>query len=161
MCHRTAGKSVVGQYGSVQVCDHVVVSGAARVVAGEDTFELYNAVAVGLGNTAEECRIVVGQVVSVTIASSNKPRVDAGSVTVPDIPGSFGLEKYTRRKTLDSIPVEALDRLASLNIDELSLKNDRNTGLVLAEVGTNVFALDPVWSTVRTEVSNRFFKIGW
>lgn len=82
-----AQEGAVGTDGGVVgvVGEHVDVGGTSSVVARENGLELSDTVCIGLLNTAEESRLEVGSIVTVSVAPSSDATVNTGRVTVPDI----------------------------------------------------------------------------
>lgn len=152
---RADREGAVGVVGCVLVDDHVVVGGAARVVAGEDCFEARDAVGGGGLDAAEEGGVDVGEVVGVAVARLHDAGVDACCVAVP---GSIMLGsmfnksssllegKQTGRKNIPQVPPDVSQGLTGLDIQELRFKNDRYTCLAFLQIISNLFAFDPVWA---------------
>lgn len=81
-----ASQGVVGQDSGVQVNNHVVVSGTAVVVTGEDGLELDDTIGITLGHTTQEGGVEVGSVGSVAVALGHETRVHSSGIAVPDVP---------------------------------------------------------------------------
>jgi hypothetical protein len=116
---------VVRLLSSVDVGDDMDVSGSAAVVAWEDRLKNSNAVLVGLLETTERDAIKVGTIVSVSVAVVLDARVYACRIAVP------------------YIPIDTLDRLASVDIDELGVHIVDDTRLIIDEILANQLALNP------------------
>lgn len=99
---------------------------ATCVVAWEQSVELYDTTLVSLADTAKEGVVEVGLITAIAIAVGNDTRVDTGGVAVPQL------------------EVDRGDRLAGVDVDDLDVKVQRNTLLLLGYVFTNELALDPV-----------------
>lgn len=123
--NRSAGDSAVAEERSVHGADDVDVSSTAAVVTGEDRLKGSDAVLVGLLETTESHVVKVGDIVAISVAVILHTRVDTGGVAVPDVPPELG------------------DRLAGVDVDELSVHVVHNTGLVIDDVLAVVLALDP------------------
>lgn len=125
MSDMTTSEGVVWQNGRANMGDDVDVGGAAVVVTRKDGLELSNSLFVGLLNTTQKGLVEISRVISVSVHRAVDTGVDAGGVAVPHI------------------PVQALDRLASVDIDELAIQNDGNAGLAVSNVRADELALDP------------------
>ncbi|KAI6760387.1 hypothetical protein HG530_009247 [Fusarium avenaceum] len=101
------------------------VSGSAAVVAWEDRLKNSDAVLVGLLETTERDAIKVGTIVSVSVAVVLDARVYACRIAVP------------------YIPIDTLDRLASVDIDELGVHIVDDTRLIIDEILANQLTLNP------------------
>lgn len=121
----TAGDGVVLQLGSTDVGNDVDVGGSAAVVTGEHGLELSDTLGIGLLDTTEEGLVEVGVVIAVTIARVLDTGVNTGGVAVPHV------------------PVEILDRLTGLDVNELAVHDDRDTGFAVADVRPDQFTLHP------------------
>lgn len=121
----TAGKCLVCLLLGTNVGNDMDVSSAAIVVTGEHSLELCHTIGIGLLNTAQEGLVEVGSIVAVTVHATLNTRVDTGGVAVPDI------------------PVEVLDRFAGVDIDELSVENDRDSILTVPNVRADELTLHP------------------
>lgn len=139
------GNSVVGEQSSVEVSQDVDVSSTAGVyallemhqqhrlrkkrqltVTGEQGLESDDTVIVGLLNTTEGSVVDVAQIGSVTVSAGNDATVDTSGVAVPHL------------------RVSLRDGLAGVDIDDLDVERQRNTGLALDNVLTNELARHPV-----------------
>lgn len=96
----------------------------ATYMAREQCIELNHAVGIGLGDAAEECIVQVGSVIVIAIALRLNACVDTSCIRVPDICPDSG------------------QRLAGRYVDELDVRGDRNTLLVVNQVGAHVLAKD-------------------
>lgn len=119
------GDGVVLQLGGTDVSNDVDVGGSAGVVTGEHGLELRDTVGVGLLNTTQEGLIEVRVIIAVTVHGALNAGVNAGGVAVPHI------------------PVEILDGLAGLNVDELTIHDDRDTGFTVTDIRPDQFTLHP------------------
>lgn len=119
------GEGVVRQHMSICVGNDVNMGSATRVVTREQSLELSNTVRVGLLNTAQESLVQVGGIVAVAVHGALNSRVDTSGIAVPHI------------------PVEVLDRLAGVDVNELAIENDRNSSLSIADIGTDQLSLHP------------------
>lgn len=112
----------VGIDGGVGMNHQVDVSGTGGVMTGEDGLELHNTVAVAHLYTAEPGIVKIGLIRRVTVTRSNNTRVDTGSVAVPHLQVDVG------------------DGVAGLDVNDLVVNDDINTGLVLDHVASDVLA---------------------
>lgn len=87
---------------------------------------MYNSVRISLLNTAKKRGVEIGGIVCVAVSGSDEAGVDAGTITVPEVPVQIG------------------DGLAGFDVDELAVNDDRDAGLFFAEVGADVLPFDPV-----------------
>ena len=127
MADRFAGQGVVGVDSGIERVRHDVdMGGAAGVVAREQGIELDDTVLVGLGDAAEEGLVDVGRIVGVAIAAGNDTRVNTSRVAVPELEVDLG------------------DGLAGVDVDDLDVKVQRHSLLVLGDVAADQLALDPV-----------------
>jgi hypothetical protein len=108
---------------------------AAGVVTRECGVELYDTVLISLGNATEEGLVEVGLIAGVAIAAGNNARVDTSRVAVPEL------------------EVDLRNGLAGVDVDDLDVKVQRHSLLVLGNVAADQLALDPVraLSNLRSE----------
>jgi hypothetical protein len=118
-------QGVVRQNVGIGVGNNVNVGSTARVVTGEERLELGNTVRVGLLDTTEESLVQICGIVAVAVHVALNSGVDTGRVTVPDV------------------PVQVLNWLAGVDVNELAIYNDWDTGLAIADVFADQLALDP------------------
>lgn len=109
----------VGQRLSVRVNKEVVVDGASNVVPWVDTLESSNTVSISLLDAAEESCIDVGQIRRVAIALGDYTRV------------------YTRGVAVPELEVNAGNRLAGVDVDDLVVQDDRNSTLAIGDIGAD------------------------
>jgi hypothetical protein len=103
----------------------VDVDSAASVVTGHDGVERDNTVFITVLDTTES-GVVLGQgVVGVAVATSTNTTVDTGGVAVPGLDSDVG------------------ERPASGGVNELDIKGQGNTGLVVGDVLTNKLTRNP------------------
>lgn len=127
MADRVAGQGVVGVDSGIERVRHDVDMGsAAGVVTRECGVELYDTVLVSLGNAAEEGLVEVGFIAGVAIAAGNDARVNTSRVAVPELEVNLG------------------NRLAGVDVDNLDVKVQRHSLLILGNVAADQLALDPV-----------------
>jgi hypothetical protein len=110
---------------SIGMGNNVNVGSTARVMAREQSLELGNAVRVGLLDTTQEGFVQVCGVIAVAVHVALDSRVDASGVAVP------------------YVPVQVLDWLAGVDVDELAVDNDWDTSLAIAYVVADQLALYP------------------
>lgn len=120
-----ASKGVVGQNMGVGMSNDVNVSGTARVVTGENGLELGNTIGVGLLDSTKEGLVQVGGIVAVAVHRALDTGVDTGGIAVPDI------------------PVQVLDRLTGVDVNELTIHDEGNTSLTIGHILTDELTLDP------------------
>lgn len=128
------GGEVAVKDGEVAAHDGVVgvvgqdvdVSGTAGIMPWEDGFKLHDAVGVGLLDSTEESGVEVGLVVRIAVARGGHARVDTSRVAVP------------------GVDVDGGNWRAGGGVDELDVKVQWNTSLVLAYVIADEFTYD--WS---------------
>lgn len=100
------------------------MSCATAVVARVDGGEFDHTVGVGLLDATKSGAVQVRSIGRVSVAVRLDTRVDSSRVAVPDIEPSTN------------------QRLASVDVDELSLQDDLDSRLAISHVRTNVFTLD-------------------
>lgn len=121
----TTSQGVVGQNMGIGVSDNVNVGSAAGVVTGENGLELGHAIGVGLLDSTEEGLVEVGGIITVAVHRALDTRVDTSSVAVPDI------------------PVQVLDRLAGVDVNELAIHDEGNTSLAIRDILADELTLYP------------------
>lgn len=131
---------LVLEQSSVGMSEKVNVGGAAGVVAWEEGLKLCNTIFVGLLDTTAKGVVDVGLVVDVSVTLVVHTSIDTGGVAVPDI------------------EIQLWYRLACLNVDDLVVKDEVNTLLVLLEVATNGLTTN-VFDSLVYIISGRFFKL--
>jgi hypothetical protein len=119
-----SAESLVGLESGVGVGHDVDVGGSAGVVTGEDGLELGNTITVGLLDASEPGVVDVGLVRAITVAACDNTGVNTSGIAVPHL------------------QVQIRNRLASLDINDLVVKDQVNSLLVLDEVLTDVLASD-------------------
>lgn len=115
---------VVALLGCVGVHQDVDVGCSSSVVAGEDGRELRDAIVVRLLDAAQECRVEVGRISRVAVALGHDARVDARGVAVPDF------------------NVDVRDWVAGIYVNDLIVKKDVDSRLVLGDIFADIFAAD-------------------
>lgn len=125
MRHMATGNGVILKRVRTHMRNNVHVRRATVVVAREDGFELRNTIGVGLLDTTKEGLVKVGCVVAVAVHIALHARVLTSGVAGPHI------------------PVQVLDGLAGLDVDELTFHDERNTRLAVADVRADELALHP------------------
>lgn len=117
------------ELGAVEVDHDMSVSCATSIVPWEESGELSDTIGVGGLETAEEGVVQVRGIQGTdSISAGDNAGVDTGGVAVPDFEDGVG------------------DGLAGLDVENLGVENHGNTFLVFADVLTDEFPLDPVWS---------------
>ena len=125
MRHMTTSNGVILKRVRAHMRNNMHVRRATVVVTREDGLELRNTIGVGLLDTTEEGLVKVGCVVAVTVHIALHARVLTGGVAGPHI------------------PVQVLDGLASLDVDELAVHDERDTRLAVADVRADELSLHP------------------
>lgn len=95
-------------------------------MTGEKSLELHHAALVAQLNTAEHRVVNVSEIIRVAVAALNNTAVHAGGIAVPDLSKDLG------------------DGLACIDVDNLDVQGQRNTGLFIDNVLANQFTLNPV-----------------
>lgn len=113
---------LVGQDGRVLADEKMDVVSTALVVSWEDCVELNNTIAVSLLDTTEEGGV------QAALATGGDAGVDTHGTAVPDVDKSIG------------------DRSVSVDVEELKVQVDWDTGVFLGDVDTNVLSRDKVGS---------------
>lgn len=90
----------------------------------EDRVELNDSIIIGLLDATESSVVQVGSIVRVAIAIGLHTRVDTGGVAAPDI------------------GPDSDERLAGVHVDELDVRHEGDTDLILGEVGADILAQD-------------------
>lgn len=121
----SAGQSVIRQDVGVRVGDDMDMGRTAGVVTGEQSLELGHAVRVRFLNAAQERLVEVRGVVAIAVHRALNARVHTSGIAVPHV------------------PVQILDWLAGVDVDELAVKNERDSGLAIANVGSDKLSLHP------------------
>ena len=121
----SAGQSVIGQDVGVRVGDDMDMGRTAGVVTGEQSLELGHAVRVRFLNAAQERLVEVRGVVAIAVHRALNARVHTGGVAVPHI------------------PVQILDWLAGVDVDELAVEDEWDSGLAIAHVGSDELSFHP------------------
>lgn len=125
MRHMTTSNGVILERVRAHMRNDVHVRRATVVVTRENGLELRNTIGAGLLNTTEEGLVEVRSVVAVTVHAALHARVLTGGVAGPHI------------------PVQVLDGLAGLDVDKLTVHNERDTRLAVADVRADELALHP------------------
>ncbi|KAL3435220.1 hypothetical protein BDV09DRAFT_168027 [Aspergillus tetrazonus] len=97
------------------------------VMAWEDRFELHDTIGAAGLDATQEGRIGVALVVGVAIAVGNDTGVDTSGIAVLDI------------------GIDVLQRLTSVDIDQLQVQEQWHTLLVFGDVAADEFTGDIVW----------------
>lgn len=156
---RADRERAVGVVGCILVDDHVVVGGAAGVVARENSFEARDAVGGGWLHAAQEGGVDVGEVVCVAVAGLDHAGVDACCVAVPGLSLLEGVFKDWQLlrgegEEIPEIPIDVGQGLTSLDIQELCFKNDGYTCLPFLQIIADLLAPDPVWASLAAGADN-------
>jgi hypothetical protein len=92
----------------------------------EKCLECHNAIVIRLLNSSMERLVQVAGIVRIAVAVCNDTRVHARAVAVPDLEEGCG------------------DRFACIHIDDLDVECQRYALLVIGDISTDKFALNPV-----------------
>jgi len=119
--------SAVGISSTVEMSEDVDVVGARSVMTWEESSKLRYAEGIGGLETAQERVVDVGRVGGADAVGGDNPGVDAGAVAVPDFDHGVG------------------DRVAGCHVNDLGVKYQFDTFLILDYVLADVFSAD-IWS---------------
>ena len=114
----------VGENRTVKMCLNVYMGCSSRVVTGEDTLILDDTIRVSGLQSTEKGLVDVRFVGGIAIASRYHTGIDTSGIAVPNIGG------------------EIFDGLAGIDVDELEVPCDGDTGLGLSDVAADILSLD-------------------
>lgn len=118
----SVGTVLIG--GSVEVGEDVEVGGSAGVVTWEKGGELCDSLVRGWLKLSQEGGVQVAEVGRVSVTAGDNTRVDTGGVACPDLDHSVG------------------DWVTGGHVDDLGVKDELDTLLVLAGILTDILSSD-------------------
>lgn len=122
--------------------DNMEMGRAASVVTGENGLKSRDSIRVGLLDSTEKGLVKVGGIVAVSVHAAVNARIDTGRVATPDV------------------PIEILNWLTSLNVDELSVDVDWDTVFLVANIVADQLALDPEWTNLTLRSKDADWVLG-